>query len=154
MIENSNFLLEKLVQPIEEEDRESFVSILRNRKTDIDDRRHLTEWKPGSIYFHSIQDILLAVSWDKLNSVSLEEKYKAVMDSQACFVKDLDIYLENFPASEVKIRQLFELIYNVGTSFKWSEKIGLLKPFSSDFKEIDNKIIRPWVEKLSPDQSQ
>lgn len=41
--------------------------------------------------------------------------------SQACFVKDLDYYLEGFPKKEEEMRQLFELVLNVGTSTYWDE---------------------------------
>ena len=65
---------------------------------------------------------------------------------QACFVKDLDFYLEHFPQEEAEMKRLFELVFNVGTSIYWENDRELLIGLNRLYWTLDREVIRPWVE--------
>lgn len=65
---------------------------------------------------------------------------------QACFVKDLDFYLEHFPESEAEMRQLFGLVFQVGTSAYWENDGELVTELHRTYWTLDKGVIRPWVK--------
>lgn len=122
-----------------ERQRRAIQAELRAYPTDVDGRRD-TPWSRGSIYFHALQDLILAVE-----SQEAEMEEDQIKGSQACFVKDLDQYLEGFPEGNDEIREVFESILNTGTTSYWSySSLGTRKLYEL-FDALDVKVIRPWV---------
>ncbi|MBI2330134.1 hypothetical protein HYU94_01985 [Candidatus Daviesbacteria bacterium] len=129
--------IEQINQQLSPQAKANLLTTLRMCPTDIDDQR-VIEWKPGNIYFHSLQDLRFAI----LPSVLPEE----IRMSQACFVKDLDLYLKGFPKTEAEeIYRIFQTIFNAGTSFYWDEDRDHVKNLYEVYCKLDKEIIRPWV---------
>lgn len=118
------------------------VASLRATRTDLDSRREpKTEWKRGNIYFHALQDTLFAAR------MARPTDHKVIREVQACFVKDLDDYIERFPADEdPKMKQLFQTVFDAGTSIYWDQDREFIKRFDKAFWELDKQVIRPWAQ--------
>lgn len=114
----------------------TFLASLRTRVL-TDPINRSVEWKRGRIYFHDISDIAFSAG----SGVLIRE----IQDSQSCFVGDFDQYLADLPSEEKEMHQLFQAIFEVGTSFVWEEDITAAKRLHDLFKEADTEIIRPWV---------
>src|SRR3989338_6972473 len=115
--------LKQLERPISDDARDELLADLRVYPSGIDGRR-TTEWKRGNIYFHALQDTLAAEAIFRGTFVrySDDEQIDYLKSSQACFTQDLDKYLAEFPKEEdEKMKELFELIFKVGTSKYWTE---------------------------------
>lgn len=127
---------------ISEAQRAEILATLRATHTDLDDRREpKTVWRRGNIYFHSLEDTNFA-NW----SIN-QERHDVIRRVQACFVKDLDDYIERFPESEdSQMRQLFQTVFDVGTSVYWDHDMSFLKDFDKLYWELDKKVIRPWAQ--------
>lgn len=126
------------------EARQEIVDTLRATHTNIDDRREpKTEWKRCNIYFHSLQDTLFAARMARPN------QYAVIRKMQACFVKDLDDYIERFPLSEdQKMKQLFQKVFDVGTSVFWDQDRAFTLAFDKAFWKLDEQVIRPWARAI------
>lgn len=135
--------VQQLIQPTSEANRLNLLSRLRSTKTDIDGRRSMrnAEWRKGDIWFHSLQDTGFVDAFAE--STSGRHFTTSV---QACFTKDLDLYLSGMPPSEQQMREVFEAIYQVGTSFYWAGNIPLFREFHRTYKEVATRIIEPWVK--------
>lgn len=143
-----------LEREINEVDREELLSKLRAQPT-LDGRPRPTELKSkGNLYFHSIQDLRLAKMTE-----NLEEKYRekkgceypqseeTFFHAQACFLQDLDRYLELLPNNQdnQKIISSLDLIRRVGTSALWYEDRELMNNLLDLYVKLDNTLIRPWA---------
>ena len=138
--------LRQLERPIRQDARSSLLADLRNYPTDIDGRRSI-KWERGNVYFHALQDTLYADGVFRGTMVRCgKEGLNYLKSSQACFVKDLDQYLAGFPEEESEMRQLFELIFKVGTSAYWEDHKELLIGLNRLYWTLDREVIRPWVE--------
>lgn len=131
-------IVEKTLTP---EERTGIVTSLRTTQTDIDSNREpKTEWKRGNIYFHALQDTLFAAR------MASPTDYDVVRKVQACFVKDLDDYIERFPPQEdPEMKQLFQTVFDVGTSTYWDQDREFIKQFDEAFWKLNEQVIRPWV---------
>ena len=140
----------KIVErPISDADRTTLLTELRQTPADIDaSRTRLTEWRGrGNIFFHSLGDLrLMAMVMSGLKGEvhTLEDK-KTVTSVQACFVKDLDRYLQFFPQPEQAMREIFESILRVGSSARWTVDPKLPLDLLPLYHSIDNILIKPWV---------
>jgi len=134
--------LKQLERPITETSRTSLLSDLRAHQVPDMDGRRTAKWKRGNIYFHSLQDLLLA-HFEVHNNPGHDNK--RLKESQACFVKDLDLYLAGFPQEEESMRRIFESVFSVGTSAYWHEDPNLVKELYSVYLALDFEGIRPWV---------
>jgi hypothetical protein len=146
--------LRNLEREISEIDREELLSKLRVQLT-LDGRPRPTELKSkGDLYFHSIQDLRLAKVVE-----NLEEKYRdkkgceypqseeTFFHAQACFLQDLDRYLELLPNNENN-RQIIDslnLIRRVGTSALWYKDRELMNNLLDLYVKLDDTLIRPWI---------
>lgn len=121
--------------------RRDIMSALRTTWTDIDDRREpKTEWKRGNIYFHALQDTLFAARMARPTNLDM------IRRSQACFVKDLDDYVQRFPETEdPEMKELFQTVFDVGTCVFWDQDREFIKGFDRAFWELDEQVIRPWA---------
>src|SRR3989344_3341825 len=131
--------IEKELTP---EVRVEIVTSLRATRTDLDSRREpRTEWKRQNIYFHALQDTLFAAREARPTD------YDVIREVQACFVKDLDDYIERFPADEdPEMKQLFQTVFDVGTSVYWDRDREFIKRFDEAFWKLDKQVIRPWAQ--------
>ena len=151
MLENLMEELKKLERPLKPEVKERLMLDIRlsQEKLNIEDPRFKNpEWEgKSSIYFHSYQDLIFA-SHSYSQPVDITFNPEEVMQSQACFVQDLENYLKLLPESEdpsKNIRGIFEMILKVGTSAYWNRDRGLVVNLFRVYDAIDNTIIRPWV---------
>ena len=121
--------------------RAGIVAVLRDTHTDLDDRREpKTEWKRQNIYFHSLQDTLFAARMARPTQLTV------IRSVQACFVKDLDDYLERFPDTEDQdMKQVFQKVFDIGTSVLWDQDREFIKAFDKSYWELDGQLLRPWA---------
>src|SRR3989344_3071861 len=114
--------LRGLERPITDYDRQALLADLRSYPTDIDEgRSEYKGWKKGNVYFHALEDVRFAKTIYG-NDTLHTRLGKYLKSSQACFVKDLDLYLATFPGDESQeMRETFELIFRVGTSAYWDK---------------------------------
>jgi len=139
--------LTRLERSISDYDREALLVELRGYTTDTDeDRSTYRGWKRGNVYFHSLEDMMLART--VYNDDTLYRKLpNSIKSSQACFAKDLDLYLDVFPSTESQeIRELFQLIFNVGTSAYWDQDRELVTELYRIYQTLDREVIRPWAD--------
>lgn len=130
-------IIEKISEP---EARAEIVASLRMTTTDIDNRR-TTDWKRGNIYFHALQDTEFAAI------EAHPTDYDVIRENQACFVKDLDDYIEKFPPQEdPEMKQLFQTVFDVGTSAYWDQDRKFIERFHKVFSELNERVIKPWVQ--------
>ena len=130
-----------------EQERNALVVELRATKSDIDGRRVIDEWRRGVIYFHSVQDLSTAVVY--LNTmkglISPDKMGEVLKSSQACFVKDLDFYFEGFPADQTDMREVFQAVFETGTSVRWNDDEEFVRGLHHAYQALDETVIRPWV---------
>ena len=141
--------LRRVARPISDGDRTTLLTELRQTPTDIDpSRTALTEWLgKGKIFFHSLGD-LRAIEMDISmfrDGIVIPKRNKTIASTQACFVKDLDRYLQFFPQTEQAMREIFESILRVGTSARWTVDPQLPLDLLPLYESIDTDLIRPWV---------
>ncbi|MBI2327088.1 hypothetical protein HYU92_02110 [Candidatus Curtissbacteria bacterium] len=119
---------------------------LRNRPTDLDDRRGVVTWRRSSIYFHALQDLrLVDFARRAHDGEEGKELPELVQNAQACFVKDFDIYFAGFPKEETAMSSLFQEIFDTGTSFEWQNDLERVEGLEEAFSELYREQIRPWV---------
>lgn len=128
-------------KPLTPEARTEIVASLRTTQTDIDSSREpKIEWKRGRIYFHALQDTLFAAR------MADPTDHDVIREVQACFVKDLDDYIERFPPQEdPEIKQLFQTVFDVGTSTYWDQDREFIIRFDKAFWELNKQVIEPWT---------
>lgn len=144
MLEAQIDRVKQIARPITEEARFALVTDLRATPSDIDGRR-TAPWKRGNIYFHSLQDIQFASSRNLAWELSPKDSNKYRKGSQACFVKDLDYYFAGFPPDETEMRQLFQTVFDTGTSAYWHRDTALIDDLNKLYWEMDEEVIRPWA---------
>lgn len=132
---------------VSEQERNALVAELRSTKSDLDGRRVIDKWRRGAIYFHSVQDLSTAVTY--LNTmkglISKQKMQEALKSSQACFVKDLDYYFQGFPADQTEMREVFQAVFETGTSVRWNEDEAFVRSLHHVYQVLDENVIRPWV---------
>jgi len=126
--------IRELIAPIPDDRRASLLADLSHIPTDIDGRRNI-EWKRGNIWFHSIQDTTIAAMKTNRN-----KPYNLGIH-QACFVKDLDLYIPELPEEEAAMRELFQTIFEVGTSDYWDQNPELPARLNEAYWDVSNQVI-------------
>ncbi len=134
----------RLTRPSTLDVKRALLHKLRQYPTETD-RFRTNKWKGrGHTYFHSLQDLLFA---NEVMSARLPG-YEFIRECQSCFIKDLECYLSVFPQSEEgKIREIFEVVLNTGASAYWEEDGELVKQLYPLYKDLDRKVICPWIER-------
>lgn len=117
--------------------RPAFLKMLRSRPDVLTKEDRTMKWKRGAIYFHAIQDLIYSTEQGVLR--------EGIQESQACFAKDLDQFMEGLPLQEAKIHPLIQTIFDVGTSFVWEDDLPAVGRLHDLFQRADREIIRPWV---------
>lgn len=123
-----------------EQRRQSIQANLRAYPTGIDGRRN-APWARANIYFHGIQDLMLSVA-----SHELDMRSGQIKGSQACFVKDLDLYLAGFPEGEAEMREVFQTLLDSGSTFYWENNPIGTRMLYELFDTLDKKVIQPWKQ--------
>lgn len=137
-------VLRGLARPTTEGRKQKIITDLRGYPTGNDGRRE-APWSRGNHYFHSYQDIFWAASDTIVGVFPEREQARHIKASQACFVKDLDIYLAGFPPEDPDMRQLFQSILEVGSSTYWHRDRPFVKALEIVYKEITEQITKPWA---------
>lgn len=140
--------LKGIERPISDADLTALLTKLRQTPSDIDVARStLTEWQGrGNIFFHSLGDLrLVQMSISLRRNRGLATSEDRLLPQQACFVKDLDRYLQFFPETEPDMKKVFESIFRVGTSAKWVTEPQLPLDLLPIYTTLDRDLIGPWV---------
>ena len=131
--------IRELIVPTPEDRRAALVAELRATHVELDDRPYEGEWKKENIWFHSLQDTTTAVMY-----VNHDMLLGPLRSMQACFVKDLDRYMAGLPEAEAEMREVFQTVFDAGTSDYWDLNPDLPVRLSAAYWHAANEVITSW----------